>query len=218
MTYPLSTIPAATGGNNPYRGICTLEYKGRVVRFRTNPNEVRWSYRLHTAVENTYGGRVIQILGAKIEDLSVIVECGRGGWPYLRQIVSFMRDWINDQRSSDPGTFWYSTRNWRLKVFAHSVPFMDTVTATTRPIELRFKVQEDVSGIQTSMALSYELQRLQDGIGFRKSQYNSSMGGWLNQQQTPNWFSPLSIPGNLLNSGVGNLVTDTLGQIGVPTP
>ena len=76
----------------PQRGIATLEFGGRVLRFRTNPSSVWWSYRLITHVENTYGGRVVQILGARTEDLTVTVECGKGGWNYLRQIVGFMRD------------------------------------------------------------------------------------------------------------------------------
>lgn len=163
-----------SGGINTSRGIASLEFKGRVLRFRTNPNEIWWSYNLNTAVENTYGGRVVQILGANIEDLVVKVECGRGGWPYLRQVVGFMRDMINDQRAkADPGLFTYTTRNWRLKVWAASVPFQDSVTATTREIELRFKVQEDVSGVQTSMSIASELKRLQDGVGFKKNEYNT---------------------------------------------
>ncbi|QDH91754.1 hypothetical protein SEA_PHRAPPUCCINO_79 [Mycobacterium phage Phrappuccino] len=164
----------APGGDNPQRGIASIQFGGRVLRFRTNPNSIWWNYKLITAVENTYGGRVVQILGARIEDLVVQVDIGRGGWPYMMQVVNFMRDMINDQRKGDPGTFTYTTRNWRLKVFALSVPFQDTLTATTREIELRFKVQEDVSGVQTSAALSDALARLQDGVGFKKSKYNTS--------------------------------------------
>jgi hypothetical protein len=164
-----------TSGLSTQRGIASIEFNGKVLRFRTNPNEIWWSYGLNTAVENTYGGRVVQILGAHIDDLVVKVECGRGGWPYLRQVVGFMRDMINDQRGkTDPGVFTYTTRNWRLKVWAVSVPFQDSVTATTREIELHFKVQEDVSGVQTSMSIASELRRLQDGIGFRKNEYNTS--------------------------------------------
>lgn len=160
-------------GNNPDRGIATLEFGGKILRFRTSPNEVWWSYKLLTHVENTYGGRVVQILGTRIEDLTVTVECGRGGWNYLVQIVNFMRDMINNQRQGKPGIFTYTTRGWQLKVYAVSVPFQDTVTAITREIELRFKVYEDVSGVQSSMALRSELARLQDGIGYTRNKYNA---------------------------------------------
>lgn len=183
-----------SGGQNPSRGIATLEFGGRVLRFRTNPNAVWWNYHLITAVEDTYGGRVVQILGAKVDDLIVTVDCGRGGWEYQRHIIAFMRDMINDQRKGDPGRFSYTTRNWDLKVFALSVPLQDTVTATTREIELRFKVQEDISGVQTSMSLRNELSRLQQGIGFRKSGYNTSNP--TGDNQNPLILSPQSmIPG-----------------------
>jgi len=212
------TSPAAPGGNNPHRGIASLEFGGKVLRFRTNPNEVWWNYSLITAVENTYGGRVVQILGAKIDDLVVTIECGRGGWNYQRQVVGFMRDMIADQRKGDPGTFSYTTRNWRLKVFALSVPFQDSVTATTREIELRFKVQEDVSGVMSSLALSTELARLQDGVGFRKNQYNTGTGG-TDQHQAPNWLSPTSIPGNVASSvpGLGSVLGSLPSIPGIPS-
>lgn len=164
----------AQGGNNPQRGICTLGFKGKTLRFRTNPNSIWWTYNLITSVDNTYGGRVVQILGANLGDLVVNIECGRAGWNYNQEVVRFMRDMINDQRKGDPGTFWYTTRNWHLKVFAASVPMHDAVNNVTGEMELRFKVQEDVSGVQTSMSLTHELNRLKDGIGFTKSKYNTS--------------------------------------------
>lgn len=187
----------------PQRGIATLEFGGRVLRFRTNPSSVWWSYRLITHVENTYGGRVVQILGARTEDLTVTVECGKGGWNYLRQIVGFMRDMISDQRQGTPGLFTYTSRNWRLKVFALSVPYQDTFTATTREIELRFKVQEDVSGVQTSLGLRSELARLADGVGFRKSDYNTS--------------NPFGVPvntdtlSNVVQTGIGAITGSLTG-------
>jgi hypothetical protein len=172
--------PLVNAGSNPHRGIATLEFGGRTFRFRTNPNSVWWNYELITAVDDTYGGRVVQILGARLGDLVVNVDCGRGGWAYQRQVIAFMRDMINEQRKGDPGLFTYTTRNWRLKVFALSVPFHDRVTNVVREMELRFKIQEDVSGVQTSMALTNELRRLKDGVGFRKSEYNTSNPSGLN--------------------------------------
>ena len=188
MSSPFGSTTSRPQGNTlpgHARGVCTLQFGGKTLRFRTNPNEIWWNYTLITSVENTYGGRVVQILGARIDDLVVKVECGRGGWEYLRHLVGFMRDMINDQRKGDPGIFTYTTRGWRLKVFAVSVPFQDSVTATTREIELRFKVQEDVSGVQTSQAISNELKRLQDGIGFKKGPYSSDPSAATNQYMAP---------------------------------
>jgi len=151
------------------RGICTLEYGGKVYQFRTNPNSVWWSYELITHVEQTYGGRVVQILGTRLGDLTVKVECGEGGWDYLMNTVLFLRDIMVDQRDGNTATFEYTTRNWKLNVYAMSIPFQDQITATTREIEIRFKIQEDVSGVISQTSLNVELASLQDGI-FRPGQ------------------------------------------------
>ena len=146
------------------RGMCTLTFNGRTFAFRTNPNAVWWSYELLTHTENTYGGRVIQILGTRLGDLSVKIDCGNGGWDYLMSVVSYLRDLLVDQRGGNTATFEYTTRNWKLNVYALNIPFQDQVTATTREIEMVFKIQEDVTGILSQTSLNVELARLQDGV------------------------------------------------------
>lgn len=180
---PPSGSPPASGqdlavSRAKTRGIASLSWTDRntgqshVFRFRTNPNEITWSYVLNTKVENTYGGRVVQILSTKIDDLVVKVDCGKGGWNYAVEVATYMRNLLVNQRNGDPATFEYTTRGWKMNVFAVSVPFADQVTATTREIELQFKVQEDVSGVTISHSLSLELARLQDGVGFSHNKYN----------------------------------------------
>lgn len=173
-------LSGATGTTN--RGLCTLSYQGRVLRFRTNPNEIWWNYELIRRVENTYGGRVIQLLGTRLGDLTVKVECGLGGWPYLMQVVRFLRDMISDQRNEvEPAVFEYTSRNWRLGVYAVNIPFSDEVTATTREIALNFKVQEDLTGVLSQVTLNAELMRLQEGVygpGVQPhNKYNDSEAG-----------------------------------------
>lgn len=161
--------------NNPHRGIASLSFNGKTLRFRTNPNEIWWSYTLNTHVEQTYGGRVVQILGTRMDDLVVKIDCGNGGWPYLNKVVNFLREMMLEQRKDGgkTGVFSYTTRRWRLKVFALSVPFQDSVTATTRELEIRFKIAEDLTGEMSRIALQSELAALQDGIGFRKNEFNT---------------------------------------------
>jgi len=165
--------------NDPNRGIASLYFNGKTLRFRTNPNEIWWSYSLNTVVEQTYGGRVVQILGTKIDDLVIKIDCGRGGWTYLMQVVEFLKEMMLEQRKDGgkSGVFSYTTRNWRLKVYALSVPFQDSVTATVRELELRFKVVEDLTGEISQATLSSELARLRDGIGFEKGEFNTPAVG-----------------------------------------
>lgn len=159
-----------------YRGIASLSHGSKSLTFRTSPNSVMWSYKLNTSVENTYGGRVVQILSTSMEDLKVVIECGLDGWDYAMKVARFMRDMMVDQRDGKPGTFIYTTRNWIMKVFAVSIPFQDRITETTREIELNFKIQEDVSGVITKQTVSAELAKLKDGIGFSHNQFNTGTG------------------------------------------
>ena len=159
------------------RGIASIYHPDTgYFRFRTNPNEISWTYTLNTKIENTYGGRVIQILSTKIDDLTVKVECGRGGWDYLMQVCTYFRDLLVDQRKGEPATFEYTTRQWKFDVFATSIPFQDDVKATTRELTLNFKVQEDISGVVSSSIVSAELKRFGEGIGFKRTEYNTGMG------------------------------------------
>jgi hypothetical protein len=181
--------------------VASLTFNGKTLRFRTNPNEIWWSYTLNTHVEQTYGGRVVQILGTRMEDLVVKIECGNGGWDYLTKVVGFLRQMMIEQRKDGGKTavFSYTTRRWRLKVFALSVPFQDEVTATTRELELRFKIVEDLTGQMTQMALSNELARLKDGIGFTKTQYNDPKlnGGVSAAHEGPTGFSVADAAGQI---------------------
>lgn len=172
MTTAVNAQAQSSSSGNSQRGIASLTWGNHVLRFRTNPNEINWSYSLITKTDQTYGGRVVQILGTKIDDLSIKIECGNGGWPYLVRIATFMRDLMVAQRNGQTATFEYTTRNWKLKVYAANFPFADQVTATTREITLNFKVQEDISGIVSSASIAAALQAFANGVGWERSQYN----------------------------------------------
>lgn len=175
-----STIPDPSLGLPPQqyqtsRGICTLDAPGvGTLQFRTNPNEITWDYELITHIEQTYGGRVVQILGTKMDNLTVKVDCGQGGWPYAMYIVQFMRDLMVTQRNGVPATFRYTTRGWQLAVFALNIPFHDEVNATIREMTLNFKIQQDISGLQTASNIAQALATLVEGIGFTPNQYNTN--------------------------------------------
>lgn len=216
MTVPTFSSPPSQDSGAPgaiTRGICSLTYKGRTFRFRTNPNEIWWSYELIKNIEETYGGRVVQILGTRLGDLQVKVECGRGGWNYMMAMVMFLRDMISDQRDGSTAEFVYTTRNWWLKVYAMSIPFSDQLTATTREVQLNFKIQEDLSGELSKVSLDGELARMSDGtypIGQMHNQYNdaswTTYGGMVPTMPNP---SGPTYP----TSGVTNLVdTDIIGN------
>lgn len=199
-----SSLVAAPGSTN--RGLATITFGGRVFRFRTNPNAIWWTYELVTHIEDTYGGRVVQLLGTRLGDLTIKVEAGLGGWAYLMETVYFLRDMMSDQRGDQTGTFEYTTRNWKLKVYAMSVPFEDQVGATVREMTLTFKIQEDVTGVISSSSLDAELTRLQDGV-YRPDQklHNQYNDFRASPNATPN--NPAAAPpGGYIGQGVSNTV------------
>jgi hypothetical protein len=156
-----NTGVSSTGTN---AGMCTLSFQDRVFRFRTNPNEIWWTYDILKNDEETYGGRVTQILGTRMGDLTVKVDIGNGGWYYLMQVVLYLRDLLSDQRNGNPATFEYTTRNWKLNVYSMSIPFGDQMDATVREIAMNFKIQEDVTGVMSQVTMDAALATLQDGI------------------------------------------------------
>ncbi len=174
-----------------HRGICSLSYGGKTLRFRTNPNSITWNHELITKVEDTYGGRVIQLLGTKLGDLEVTAECGWGGWPYMFKVTNFFQGLMHWQRKGDPARFYYSTRNWKLDVFATGIPFQDSVSSVSREFTMSFKIQEDVSGVMSQNTMSVALSKLKEGVGFQRGPYvnpgaytgNSESGWWMNPTQ-----------------------------------
>lgn len=144
------------------------------LRFRTNPNSILWTYNLITATDETYAGRVVQILSANIDELTVAAHAGRGGWPYVEQVALYLRDLLVAQRNTDePAHFLYPNRGWDFAVYAQSYPLKDSWDAVSREFTMQFKVQEDVSGLATAATVSAELKRLREGIGYTRNEYNT---------------------------------------------
>lgn len=158
-------------------GIASITHGGRTLRFRTNPNEFNWSYSINKRIDQTYGGRVVQLLGTKIDDFTLKADAGGGGWPYLNRVALFLRDVMVAQRNGVPATFSYTTRGWKLNCYIASMPFQDEVTAVAREFEIVMKVQEDLSGTVSRGLLRAELAWLADGVGFHRNQYNDPLLG-----------------------------------------
>ena len=173
----------------------------------------------------TYGGRVIQLLGTRIEDFSFKADCGAGRWDYMNKVANFMRDILIRQRGGKPATFEYTTRGWKFNAFVASVPFADAVEEVLREFEVTLKVQEDVSGVMSKSTLGAELRRLQDGIAFRRSKYNDpifeqnqngipipDLGPVLGQMNAITTLNPNFLPNGLPNAAI-TAAGDLLGSL-----
>lgn len=67
MTSAVPTAPAAPTGTVGTPGVCTLGD----LTFRVGPSQIAWEYHMDSTVINTIGGRVVQVYGATLSDLTV---------------------------------------------------------------------------------------------------------------------------------------------------
>ncbi len=150
----------------------TLSYGGRTLALRIDPNNITWAYALSTKVDDTVGGKVVQILGMNIDNLTLDGECGVAGRAELRRIATFVRDFALWQRQSGkPGRLTYVPRNYVFGVYVSSFTYNDATENVAFPYTIVMKVQEDLSGVASSKTIRAELARLQAGIGYTKNAY-----------------------------------------------
>lgn len=177
-SYAFPQQAPAISASSGDKGIASMHHpEVGTLRFRTAPNEFGWTYTLNKRIDQTYGGRVVQLLGTKIDDFQFKADCGAGRWEYANKVSKFMRDVMIAQRNGKPATFEYTTRGWKLNCYVVSVPFEDAIEEVKREFTVQCKVQEDVSGVMSKNTLDAELLRLQDGINFSRSKYNDPLAG-----------------------------------------
>src|SRR3954462_3750322 len=156
-------------------GVATIQAQP-TLRLRVDPEAITYNYVLNTKVEETYGGRVIQILSTTVTDLTVPCMAGKGGRQYLGQVASFFKNMMVWQRDSQNlGTFSYSPKNINLRVYAAALQIEDSTGNIAFPFVMQFKVMEDISGQAAGNAVDAEINKLKDGVGYRRNQYNDPL-------------------------------------------
>ena len=123
--------------NRTYQqGLATLSFpnNGPAIRFRLNPDAVDWNFQVKTAVIDTLGGRVIQILGADLSDLTVRGRFGNrqvkdAFWQdaedfttAMRQMITYQhRDAIGQGKMHEPAVFNFPSQGWRFQVYIKGI-------------------------------------------------------------------------------------------------
>lgn len=114
-------------------GHATLGYAGGpAATFRVDPEKISWGWQILTNVVETIGGRVIQVLGAYLDDLVIEGSFGQDhstpdgvSWrqaeAFLRVITSIMefqsRDANRQSQMHVPAVFTYPPKGWRFQVY-----------------------------------------------------------------------------------------------------
>lgn len=131
---------------------------GPGIQFRIDPQAINWDFRILTSVQNTVGGRVVQVIGAVLSDITISglfgedlsqakkvagagLEHGGRSWRLARRFATKIREMEEYQgRDSNqhnlmavPAVFSYPPRDWRFRVYIKDLSDPDggAVTMTT---------------------------------------------------------------------------------------
>jgi hypothetical protein len=120
---------------------------GPQISFRINPSSIDWGFDIHTSVIHTVGGRVVEITGATLRDVTVTgylgenrkagaVESGDhlgASWRLHEAFISRCRAIMSHQsrdsttpgRMHEPAVFNYPPHGWRWSVYLTDVSDID---------------------------------------------------------------------------------------------
>ena len=119
-------------------GVATLGFPGGPsIAFRIDPDSIAWNFQILTNVQETIGGRVIQIIGSQLDDMSVIGSFGQDhsqkapfdeSWyqaeaslALMQQMMDFQSQDSNQQgKMHPPAVFTYPPKHYRFNVYIKS--------------------------------------------------------------------------------------------------
>jgi hypothetical protein len=119
-------------------GTATLGYPGGPsVAFRVDPDLIDWTWAVQSNVVETIGGRVIQVLGARLDDLTVQGSLGQDhssktageSWQqaqaFLATVTAIMEQQASDATDNTlmhpPAVFSYPPKGWRWNVYVKAL-------------------------------------------------------------------------------------------------
>lgn len=127
-------------------GTATLGYPGGAqVAFRIDPDAIDWTWEVLTGVTDTIGGRVVQVIGARLSDFTVEGSFGydradrAGGQSWqlaekmMHQVAAMMEAQSADSNQQGkmhpPAVFNYPPRGWRFLCYVKSLTDPDGSTS-----------------------------------------------------------------------------------------
>lgn len=185
-------------------GYASLGFSGGPsVSFRIDPDSIEWNFKINTTVIPTVAGRVVQVLGATLSDMSVMGHYGQNhaagqdgeSWKLAEAFANKIRQ-IQEYQSRDstqrglmhvPATFNYSPKGWRFQVYIKSLADSrgGSVAHATGRFSYDYQLQlfivdvisDDLhvlTGAKKNAVDAY-IARISDGIGWHFSQYNGQV-------------------------------------------
>lgn len=146
-------------------GYATLGFPGGDgIRFRIDPSSIDWNFQVHTSVTQTIGGRVIQVMGATLSDITISGFFGEDrskaaapgsedhpgqSWLLAHRFSNRIRHLMEAQSEDstrqglmrDTAVFSYPPMKWRFRVYIKAIQDPDGGVFTTRPGKFSYAYQ-----------------------------------------------------------------------------
>jgi hypothetical protein len=150
------------------------------LKLQTGANQVQWSYGLNTQTMPTYGGEVVQILSAYVDDISIQGDVRT--YRKLEQIYKWFvmyfqiaTQGINNDKLKDydehPVHMYYPERHWHIMIKPTALPGFREATDVTAPA---FQIQASV--VESDPAMDSLTMKEAAKRGFDFTQITAGIG------------------------------------------
>lgn len=162
-----------------------------------DPDEVTWDFRIKAAVQSTIGGRVIQVFGTELGDMTVRGQFGNGnrgagdtaGWEaaerFMAEIIELAKATAADPDVT-PVRFRVPSMDWGFNVHVKNiVPLTHTVNSPAMEYNLTLFIVEDITQTVSKGITDKYIERLMKGIGWEQTEYNGPTVDQLDELLSP---------------------------------
>lgn len=148
-----------------------------------NPESISWGYTLNATSTDTLGGRVVQILSVRVDNMNWQGVAGsRSKLISLYEKIQRIMDKHVDTK--EPVRLIIPSRNWSFMVYVKAMPEMKfDVRTVSFEYSLELEVYEDYGSL-TPILITEELERLSTRIGFN-TDFFQWIGKGSNTEQRP---------------------------------
>lgn len=148
--------------------------------FRLDPSSIEFGYSIKTAVTPTVNGRIIQVLGTRVNSMKLTGSCGVGGYEEHRQLVKNLI-FLAEEQLKDSGTpvkFTYPPEEWEFEVYLTAINGANggpAISVTPGQTDWGFTLTMFVVSNNADLkkaATDQFIKRFAIGIGWTPTEYN----------------------------------------------
>lgn len=152
--------------------------------FDLDPTQVSWDYEVHIADRPYIGGKVVQVFGAHIGDITVTGSFSEGSWESQNAFLARMKrlgSLLVDNPKAAPHRFTWPEQGWDFQVYLKEYSSPDgskAVVYSPRNFAPKWKLvlfPVEGSGTLKAATVTSYIDRLARGMGWGLTQYNGAL-------------------------------------------